>query len=121
MLTNFTELKTKAAAEKEKCYPKGVGNCGVALLSKNGKIFVGHSVIFSDNTKLDAVDMAVYSALSEQETKFLAGAICGDVAPDKKAMLRLSQFSDLMLSINIGQTSTDTTLKKLLFQLGDTK
>lgn len=119
MLTNFTELKFKASAEKDKSYPQNGVKTGVALLAKDGRIYTGHSVCFSDGHTLDAVDMAVYSALSDGNSKFLAAAFCGNEAPSKAALLRLSKLSDMMVSVNIGQVSADTTLKKLLLQLGE--
>ncbi len=119
MLTNFDELKSLASAEMNKSYPAGDKKCGVALVSKNGKIYTGHRVAFSDGQILDAVDMAVYTALADGETKFLATAICGNEPPSKSALRRLSSFSDMMVSLNIGAVSADTTLRKLLLQLGE--
>ena len=119
MLTNFDELKSLASAEMNKSYPVGEKKCGVTLLSKNGKIYTGHRVHFPDGTLLDAVDMALYSALEDGCTKFLASAICGNDPPAKSALLRLASFSDMMVSLNIGAVSADTSLKKLLMQLGE--
>lgn len=119
MLTNFDELKSLASAEMNKSYPAGEKKCGVTLLSKSGKIYLGHRVCFADGHLLDAVDMAVYSALADGCTKFLAAAICGNDAPSKSALSRLASFSDMMVSLGIGAVSADTSLKKLLLQLGE--
>ena len=119
MLTNFDELKSLASSEMNKSYPAGNKKCGVTLLSKNGKIYSGHRVCFPDGIILDAVDMALYEALSDGCTKFLAAAICGNEAPSKAALRRLAAFSDMMVSLGIGAVSADTTLRKLLLQLGE--
>ncbi len=119
MLTNFDELKTLASCQMNKSYPAGDKKCGVALVSKNGKIFTGHRVCFADGQLLDAVDMALYAALEAEQTKFLAAAICGNEPPSKSALKRLAAFSDMMVSLNIGAVSADTTLRKLLLQLGE--
>ncbi len=119
MLTNFNELKTTASSEMNKSYPAEDKKCGVALASKSGKIYLGHRVGFSDGSILDSVDMALYAALSEGDTKFMAAAICGNDAPSKAALRRLAAFSDMMVSVNIGAAALDTSLKKLLFELGE--
>lgn len=119
MLTNFDELKSLASSQMNKSYPTGEKKCGVTLLSKNGKIYQGHRVCFPDGYLLDAVDMAVYAALADGNTKFLAAAICGNDAPSKSALSRLASFSDMMVSLNIGAVSADTSLKKLLIKLGE--
>lgn len=119
MLTNFDELKTLASREMNKSFPAEDKKCGVALVAKNGKIFTGHRVAFSDGQLLDAVDMALYAALEDGQTKFLAAAICGNDAPTKASINRLAAFSDMMVSLNIGAVSADTTLRKLLLQLGE--
>jgi hypothetical protein len=119
LLTNFSELKTRAKDEMLCSFcDKGL-RCGFALLSKDGKIYTGHAVGFPDGYRLDAVDMAVYSALADGKTRFLAGALCAEAAPSKDALVRLSSFSDMMFCLSIGETSLDTTLKKLLTQLGE--
>lgn len=119
MLTNFDELKSLASSEMNKSHPAGEKKCGVTLLSKDGKIYSGHRVCFADGLLLDAVDMALYAALADGCTKFLAAAICGNDAPSKSALKRLSAYSDMMVSLNIGAVSADTTLRKLLLQLGE--
>ncbi len=119
MLTNFAELKTRAKDEMLNSFCADGSRCGFALLSRDGKIYTGHYVKFSDGYSLDAVDMAVYSALSDGKTKFLAAALCAESAPSKAALARLSAFSDMMFCLSIGETSLDTTLKKLLTQLGE--
>lgn len=119
MLTNFDELKTLASSQMNKSYPAEGKKCGVTLTTKSGKIYEGHRVAFSDGLILDAVDMALYAALAAGETKFLAAAICGNEPPAKAALRRLASFSDMMVSLNIGTVSADTSLRKLLLQLGD--
>lgn len=119
MLTNFAELKSLASAEMNKSYPAGDKKCGATLLAKNGKLYSGHRVCFNDGEVLDAVDMALYAALEEGCTKFLAAAVCGNEAPSRSALLHLANYSDMMISLNIGAVSADTSLKKLLLQLGE--
>lgn len=119
MLTNFDELKASASREMNKSYPEGGKKCGVSLVAKNGRIYSGHRVEFSDGSILDAVDMALYSAIEDNNTKFIAAAICGNDAPEKAALIRLCSFSDMMISLNIGAVALDTSLKKLLLQLGE--
>lgn len=119
MLTNFNELKSIASAEMNKSFPAGDKKCGVALAAKGGKLYKGHRVCFSDGQVLDAVDMALYAALEDGETRFVAVAICGNDAPAKSALCRLAKFSDMMVSLNIGAVAADTSLKKLLIQLGE--
>ncbi len=119
MLTNFNELKSAASAEMNKSYPAEEKKCGVALASKSGKVYLGHRVCFPDGFVLESVDMALYAALSADDTKFMAAAICGNEAPSKGSLIRLSRFSDMMVSLNIGAVSADTSLKKLLLQLGE--
>ncbi len=119
MLTNFDELKTLASGEMNKSYPAGDKKCAVAIAAKSGKIYKGHRAAFPDGQILDAVDMAIYSALEAGENKFLAAAICGNEPPSKSALRRLAAFSDMMVSLNISAVSADTSLKKLLLQLGE--
>lgn len=119
MLTNFDELKSMALSHTNKSFPPEEKKCGVAISGKSGKIYAGHRVCFSDGLVLDPVDMALYAALADGETKFLAAAICGNEPPSKAALRRLASFSDMMVSLNIGAVSADTTLRKLLLQLGD--
>lgn len=119
MLTNFDELKSLASSEMNKSFPAEEKKCGVTLTAKSGKIYKGHRVAFSDGQILDPVDMALYAALADGETKFLAAAICGNEPPSKAALRRLASFSDMMVSLNIGAVSADTSLRKLLLQLGD--
>lgn len=119
MLTNFDELKSIALGEMNKSYPTEDKKCAVAIAAKSGKIYKGHRVAFPDGQILDPIDTALYSALEAGENKFLAAAICGNEPPSKAAMKRLSSFSDMMVSLNIGAVSADTTLRKLLLQLGE--
>ena len=119
MLTNFDELKSMASAEMNKSFPAEDKKCAVCLAAKSGAIYKGHRVAFSDGTVLDAVDMALYAALGGCESKFVAVAICGNEPPSKAALRRLAAFSDMMVSLNIGAVSANTTLRKLLLQLGE--
>lgn len=119
MLTNFDELKSLASSEMNKSYPPEDKKCGVTITSKSGKIYKGHRVCFPDGAVLDPVDMALYAALANGETKFLAAAICGNEPPSKAALKRLAAFSDMMVSLNIGAVAADTSLRKLLLQLGE--
>ena len=119
MLTNFDELKSIASGEMNKSFPAEAKKCAVAVAAKSGKIYKGHRVQFPDGQILDAVDMAVYAALADGETKFVAAAICGNEPPSKSALKRLAAFSDMMVSLGIGAVSANTTLRKLLLQLGE--
>lgn len=119
MLTNFDELKSTASAEMNKSYPAEDKKCGVALTAKNGKIYTGHRLCFADGNILDPVDTALYTALADGQTRFVAAAICGNEPPSKAALKRLASFSDMMVSLNIGAVSADTSLRKLLLQLGE--
>ena len=119
MLTNFDELKAVASGDMNCSFPAGDKKCGAALAAKNGKIYKGHRVQFADGLVLDAVDMALYAALADGETRFVAVAVCGNEAPSKAALRRLAAFSDMMVSLGIGAVAVDTTLRKLLLQLGE--
>ena len=119
MLTNFDELKSIASSEMNKSFPAEEKKCAVAIAAKSGAIYKGHRVSFSDGTLLDAVDMALYAALADGQTTFVAAAICGNEPPSKSALKRLAAFSDMMVSLNIGAVSANTTLRKLLLQLGE--
>ncbi len=119
MLTNFDELKAIASSEMNKSFPAEDKKCAVAVAAKDGSIYKGHRVAFSDGQILDAVDMALYAALADGQSKFVAAAVCGNEPPSKAALRRLAAFSDMMVSLNIGAVSANTTLRKLLLQLGE--
>jgi len=113
-------VSERLKAEAEEALKRSVGEKkgGCALASQNGKVYSGFYVQLDDGFTVYPADMALMAALGDGCTRFAAAYFCGE-AFSKDSLKRLARFGDLLINAQRENKKITSTLKKLIFELGE--